>query len=890
MQSNPVNVIHRRSRTEVLPPSNPFTRDVTGTLLALGLWLLPAVMPMNTAAAGTVVGWGAGTTSTGSFPEFGQSLIPAGLGGVTAIAAGKYHTAALKNDGTVVAWGLNNHGQTSVPAGLSGVTALASGSDHAVALKGDGTVVAWGNNDYGQTTVPAGLSGVTAIAAGYYETVALKGDGTVVAWGENSYGQTTVPAGLSGVIAIASGNGHTVALKSDGTVLAWGAFSQGQMSVPAGLSGVTAIAAGGLHTVALKSDGTVVAWGYNFYGQTTVPAGLSGVTAIAAGVYHTVALKSDGTVVAWGDNLYGQTTAPTGLNGVTAIAAGVYHTVAIAVVPIPQLPAFTGFGYSTVAPIRSSNPWQFTMVQSSLAPDLRVRVQTTTTTNVEASWEFLSGFATRLDSNWTLNTTDVPTGTRYFRAIATAPGYANTVTDQLAMIGPITVLEGIAPFGDFGYETTAPLRTGTEWKFIIVQPSLVSGLGLRVQSSTNGVDGWSNLPGGGEMADLRSISAFLASGWMHVTTNLPLGTQYFRVVASALNYADRVSAILGSFTIGPALPVEEFVITGGPARYVSELPNVQTPIEIYMRAVAHAQIFIFSDPTLAGNLIIEAAITLSAAQNASARLTINAGQTLTAPGVNFEENTSLILKGFINGDVRLRNAGNTLIANDGGTLIGHDGGSMVAGGGLNLIGHDGGSLVGKVKIASGDPAFTGVMTINGNYAQEAGTGLFIAIAGTNTLSSGAQEHDQLLISGRADLAGTIGFALFDPSNVTNRVNLFQPPAGATFDVVVATNIVTHDLLVRGPIWGDGLHFNWSVVNRADGRQAVRLVAVRIAPTLIVQATGGKVEAAYPTNFTGYTLQYSPTLTSSNWTAFSTATNRVVIDPTNAAGFFRLFKP
>ena len=79
--------------------------------------------------------------------------------------------------GTVVAWGDNGFGQTTVPAGLSGVTAIAAGGSHTVALKNDGTVVAWGYNGDGQRTVPAGLSGVSAIAAGYYHTVALVGTG-----------------------------------------------------------------------------------------------------------------------------------------------------------------------------------------------------------------------------------------------------------------------------------------------------------------------------------------------------------------------------------------------------------------------------------------------------------------------------------------------------------------------------------------------------------------------------------------------------------------------------------------------------------------------------------------------------------------------------------------
>ena len=72
--------------------------------------------------------------------------MPAGLTGVTAIAAGDYHTVALKSDGTVVAWGYNGYGQTTVPAGFTGVMAIAAGELHTVALKSDGTVVAWGYN------------------------------------------------------------------------------------------------------------------------------------------------------------------------------------------------------------------------------------------------------------------------------------------------------------------------------------------------------------------------------------------------------------------------------------------------------------------------------------------------------------------------------------------------------------------------------------------------------------------------------------------------------------------------------------------------------------------------------------------------------------------------
>jgi len=94
----------------------------------------------------------------------------------TNIAAGFFNSLALRADGTVIAWGLNNFGQTNVPAGLSNVVGIAAGWHHSLAFMSDGTVVGWGAGmfladppdsfNYGQATAPAGLSNVVAIAAG----------------------------------------------------------------------------------------------------------------------------------------------------------------------------------------------------------------------------------------------------------------------------------------------------------------------------------------------------------------------------------------------------------------------------------------------------------------------------------------------------------------------------------------------------------------------------------------------------------------------------------------------------------------------------------------------------------------------------------------------------
>jgi len=138
--------------------------------------------------------------------------VPVGLSNVVAIAAGGWHSLALKADGTVAAWGYNNYGQTNVPVGLSNVVAIAGGVDHSLALCADGHVQAWGYDNYGQSDVPAGLGNVLAVADSGYYSLALKTDGNVVAWGDNSHGETYVPPGLSGVVEIAGSWDSCVAL------------------------------------------------------------------------------------------------------------------------------------------------------------------------------------------------------------------------------------------------------------------------------------------------------------------------------------------------------------------------------------------------------------------------------------------------------------------------------------------------------------------------------------------------------------------------------------------------------------------------------------------------------------------------------------------------------
>ena len=115
----------------------------------------------------------------------------------------------------MIAWGRDDAAQVTLPSGLVNVVAIAAGAYHSLALKSDGTVIAWGWDSGGQVTVPAGLSGVSKIAGGYAFSMALKTDGTLVLWGDNTDGQTTIPTSATKVTHIAAGASHALALRAD---------------------------------------------------------------------------------------------------------------------------------------------------------------------------------------------------------------------------------------------------------------------------------------------------------------------------------------------------------------------------------------------------------------------------------------------------------------------------------------------------------------------------------------------------------------------------------------------------------------------------------------------------------------------------------------------------
>lgn len=223
---------------------------------------------------------------------------------------------AVKNDGTVWAWGSNNLGM------------LGDGTE---TNRTEPVQVIFDEDPQPEPSDPVEVP-VVRVAAGYAHSLAIRSDGSVWAWGDNRNGQlgngetsaTGVPTpqqvpGLEDVAAVAAGRSHSAAIQQGGVLYTWGDNSSGQLGNNSSvvsesltplriMDGVTAVDAAGNYTLALKADGTLWGWGYpgsmgfgNGETSSRRPIQImSDVKDFSAGQNAVAVVKTDGSLWVWG--------------------------------------------------------------------------------------------------------------------------------------------------------------------------------------------------------------------------------------------------------------------------------------------------------------------------------------------------------------------------------------------------------------------------------------------------------------------------------------------------------------------------------------------------------------------------------------------------------------
>ncbi|WP_228117495.1 hypothetical protein [Enterobacter sp. C6] len=227
--------------------------------------------------------------------------------------------AAIKNDGTVEAWGMPKNGGTSPTSDRNhNVRAVYGGWDTSASVNANGQVFTWSVDD--DNPLPDNVAALNDILdikvvqyftdQGNYTYLALRANNQVVQWTDGT-SHNDFPADIAerkDFIAIQTTEYAFAGITQNGHVLAWGNATYGG-ELPEHLKKVDDIVT--LYSnqgafVALQASGSLIAWGSDKHGAV-IPDNIASLTDIVS-VHCTdatfIALRQNGSVVFWGETYY----------------------------------------------------------------------------------------------------------------------------------------------------------------------------------------------------------------------------------------------------------------------------------------------------------------------------------------------------------------------------------------------------------------------------------------------------------------------------------------------------------------------------------------------------------------------------------------------------------
>jgi alpha-tubulin suppressor-like RCC1 family protein len=270
-------------------------------------------------ANGTSWSWGVGTCGRlGDGTTVNKSSPVSVVGGFTnwcQASAGTIHGLGVRQNGTAWGWGGNTYGRlgddttvdksspVSVVGGFTNWCRVSAGSTHSAGLRSNGTLWAWGGAGVGQlgdnttvnksspVSVVGGFTDWCQVSVGASFKLGVRTNGTVWGWGFNNVGQlgdntvaaksspVSVRGGFTDWCQVSAGESHSLGVRRSGSAWAWGSSACGAL---------------GDGTTVSKSSPVLVVGGFTDWCQVS-----------AAARYISLGVRTNGTAWAWGNGAYG---------------------------------------------------------------------------------------------------------------------------------------------------------------------------------------------------------------------------------------------------------------------------------------------------------------------------------------------------------------------------------------------------------------------------------------------------------------------------------------------------------------------------------------------------------------------------------------------------------